>query len=102
MITHRPWPYALGVDDAAEYCSISPQMLQKLVAAGRAPSPITVSTKSGAKHGIRKLWLRHTLENWLDGLAGIRTGSEQEDDGGWSTPRRAGDTALRSFGPGSR
>jgi len=100
-MTERPWPYALGIDEAAEFCGLSRSMLLKLVIAGSAPSPITVKGSRTSRAPGRKLWLRKALEEWLDELAG-RGASGSTDDGGWSKPRSEGSHALRSSGSRAR
>jgi hypothetical protein len=53
------WPRAMDAELAAAYCSVSPNTLRK-----EGPKPVIIGKE-------RKVWLRHQLDTWLDGLAGI-------------------------------
>ena len=75
MSEPRPWGYALSPDDAAAFSGISKSALERLVAEGKAPSPVKITD---GKRG-RKVWLRRTLEEWLDSLAGRRAKREADE-----------------------
>jgi excisionase family DNA binding protein len=90
------WPYAMGVDEAAEYCGIGRNTLLRLVGAGRAPAPVKISEK-------RRVWLRPNLERWLDRLASPTASSDaitSDEDNPWLSDGPK--TAIRADRPGQR
>lgn len=93
------WPYAMPAKQAAEFCGMSPQTLDRLAAAGQAPAPIRLHTpRSGGGKRPLKLWLRRSLEDWLD-----RLGGRAPDAGSGGMTRRGEDrNALRPADPRSR
>lgn len=88
------WPYGMSIEEAAAFCGISRNTLLRLVEEGAAPKPVAISKG-------RKIWLRPSLQEWLDRLAG-RIANERADEDEWSKPRGKFGTALRVKVPGKR
>ncbi|MBB4268196.1 helix-turn-helix transcriptional regulator [Roseospira visakhapatnamensis] len=67
------WPYALNVEQAAAYVSLSETAFLTAMKEDEAPQPVWLTPR-------RKVWLRADLEKWVDVKAGKipNTGSAQE------------------------